>query len=36
VYSIQYTIGAFLHTPLADFLKNVQSTFNSNYRESRF
>jgi hypothetical protein len=31
-----YTIGAFLHTPPADFSNTVQSTFNNNSGECRF
>jgi hypothetical protein len=34
--SNEYTIGAFLHTPPADFSNTVKSTFNRNSRESRF
>jgi hypothetical protein len=36
MYSIYSTIGAFLHNPPADFLNNVQSTFNSNSRDGPF
>jgi hypothetical protein len=36
MYSTVYTIGAFLHTPPADFLNNVQSTFNSDSRDGPF